>query len=282
MDNNYNHGDGDGDERRSLSFGRRGGSNSQGRTSNNNGGRSTDRGIVPRVIVDGTRGDRERGGERGIPQDCATSNYLRLMHDKATWKFLQDTYYQTVDNNSNDEYSRKKRFSKPSSGFTVDVIVKDDGYRGRSVYANQFIQQGTKIWNSIHLVSFQTPKQFKSFLFHLDSRSSKSNVRGGLNKKNVLNVLNVHDLQCDILLWSYVEKGEGYVSLALDDGSFVNHGETSEVINLDKDCSAIRDIEIGEELLENYTEFVSSLYVCIVLYCLFGTSVVLPQITKLN
>ena len=91
--------------------------------------------------------------------------------------------------------------------------------------------------------------------------------------------INVHDLQCDILLWSYVEKGEGYVSLALDDGSFVNHGETSDVINLDKDCSAIRDIEIGEELLENYTEFVSSLYVCFVL---FGTSVVLPQITKLN
>ena len=256
MDNNYNHGDGDGDGRRSLSFGRRGGSNSQGRTiSNNNDGRSTGRGIVPRVIVDG----RTRGGERGIPQDCATSNYLRLMHDQATWKFLQDTYYQTVDNNSNDdEYSRrKKRFSKKPSGFTVDVIVKDDGYRGRSVYANQFIQQGTKIWNSIHLVSFQTPKQFKSFLFNLDSTSkTRSNVRGGLNKKNKIDI-NVHDLQCDILLWSYVEKGEGYVSLALDDGSFVNHGETSDVINLDKDCSAIRDIEIGEELLENYTEFVS-------------------------
>ena len=256
MDSNYNNhgGDGGGDGRRSLSFGRRGGSNSQGRTiSNNNGARSTGRGIVPRVIVDGTR-----EGERGIPQDCATSNYLRLMHDQATWKFLQDTYYQTVDNNSNDdEYSRrKKRFSKPSGGFTVDVIVKDDGYRGRSVYANQFIQQGTKIWNSIHLVSFQTPKQFKSFLFNLDSTRSKSNVRGGLNKKNKIDI-NVHDLQCDILLWSYVEKGEGYVSLALDDGSFVNHGETSDVINLDKDCSAIRDIEIGEELLENYTEFVS-------------------------
>jgi hypothetical protein len=265
MDNNYNNhgGDGGDERRRSLSFGRRGGSNSQGRTiSNNNGGRiSTGRGIVPRGIVDGRTRGGERGGERGIPQDCATSNYLRLMHDTATWKFLQDTYYQTVDNNSNDdEYSRKKkRFSKKSSGFTVDVIVKDDGYRGRSVYANQFIQQGTKIWNSIHLVSFQTPKQFKSFLFNLDSTSeSSSNVRGGLDKKNV------HDLQCDILLWSYVEKGEGYVSLALDDGSFVNHGETSDVINLDKDCSAIRDIEIGEELLENYTEFVS--IVC--LFCI--------------
>ena len=273
MDNNYKYGGDGGDERRSLSFGRRGGTNSQGRTiSNNNGGRSTGRGIVPRVIVDGTRGEGERGGERGIPQDCATSNYSRLMHDQSTWKFLQDTYYQTVDDNSNDdEYSRrKKRLSKkPSGGFTVDVIVKDDGYRGRSVYANQFIQQGTKIWNSIHLVSFQTPKQFNSFLFNLDSTSkSRSNVRRGLNQKNnVHDNINVHDLQCDILLWSYVEKGEGYVSLALDDGSFVNHGETSDVINLDKDCSAIRDIEIGEELLENYTEFVSlSLFVLYYVY----------------
>ena len=69
-----------------------------------------------------------------------------------------------------------------------------------------------------------------------------------------------------------MEKGEGYVSLALDDGSFVNHGETSDVINLDKDCSAIRDIEIGEELLENYTEFVSSLFVCFVLFIRYVSS----------
>lgn len=65
-----------------------------------------------------------------------------------------------------------------------------------------------------------------------------------------------HDLQCDALLWAYVEKQEGYVSLALDEGSFVNHGETEDVINLDSDCYALRDIKVGEELLENYTEFI--------------------------
>jgi len=211
--------------RRSLLDGRGGGH--QGR--NGYGHRS-----APVVAGDGRRRGNIRGitTRDGIPEDCATSNYPRLIHDKSTWKFLQDTYYDTV-NNSNG-YSYNKRLSQ-SSGFMVDIIVKDDGYRGRSVYANQFIKKGTKIWNSIHLVSFKTSKQLKTFL----------------------SAINNHDLQCDALLWAYVEKGEGYVSLALDDGSFVNHGESTDVINLDKDCVAVRDIQIGEELLENYTEFVS-------------------------
>jgi hypothetical protein len=214
--------------RRSLLDGRGGGH--QGRIS---GGRNA---YGRRSAPVGRRGNiRGITTRDGIPEDCATSNYPRLIHDKATWKFLQDTYYDTV-NNSNG-YSYNKRLSQ-SSGFMVDIIVKDDGYRGRSVYANQFIKKGTKTWNSIHLVSFKTSKQLKTFL----------------------SAINNHDLQCDALLWAYVEKGEGYVSLALDDGSFVNHGESTDVINLDKDCVAVRDIQIGEELLENYTEFVSVYY----------------------
>lgn len=65
-----------------------------------------------------------------------------------------------------------------------------------------------------------------------------------------------HDLQCDALLWAYVEKDTNYVALALDPASFVNHGESEDVINLDKDCYALRDIEIGEELLEDYSDFI--------------------------
>jgi hypothetical protein len=215
----------------------------------NSGGRNSGYGLAAGEV-------NERGISRGerslLPQDCATSNYSRLIHDKSTWKFLQDMYYKTVDN-SND-YPMKKRLSRPS-GFTVDIVVKDDGYRGRSVYADEYIKKGTKIWNALHLVYFKTPKQLKSFLFSLSTR---------LITDNNVNVNLVHDLQCDILLWSYVEKGEGYVSLALDDGSFVNHGETIDDINLDKDCYALRDIQIGEELLENYTEFVSfMLIVCL-------------------
>ena len=65
-----------------------------------------------------------------------------------------------------------------------------------------------------------------------------------------------HDLQCDALLWAYVEKDTNYVALALDPASFVNHGENEDVINLDGNCYALWDIEIGEELLEDYSDFI--------------------------
>ncbi|VEU34948.1 unnamed protein product [Pseudo-nitzschia multistriata] len=167
---------------------------------------------------------------KSIPRDCATSHYKRLIHDALTWRFLQDTYIETVDNRG---YSVRRDDLPSYSGFAVQVEIRDDGHRGRSVYAAEPIKKGTKVWKSTHLVSFSTPFELQSFLGELD-----------------------HDLQCDALLWAYVEKGEGYVSLALDPASFVNHGETEEDINLDGDCYALRDIRMGEELLENYTHFI--------------------------
>mmetsp|Transcript_32967 Transcript_32967/g.37791 ORF Transcript_32967/g.37791 Transcript_32967/m.37791 type:complete len:356 (+) Transcript_32967:51-1118(+) len=176
-----------------------------------------------------------------LPQDCATSNYPRLIHDEATWKFIQDTYYETVSGPRHewdaDYTQRYKSIHTPRSGFTISDVaieVKDDGFRGRSVYAGQFIPKGTGVWKSFHLARFETPDELTLFLSKLKR----------------------YDLQCDSLLWAYVEKGHGYVSLALDEGSFVNHGESEEVVNLDSNCYALRDIHEGEELLENYSEFI--------------------------
>eukprot|EP00536_Pseudo-nitzschia_multiseries_P004939 jgi/Psemu1/11337/gm1.11337_g len=174
-------------------------------------------------------GDKD-GTVRKIPRDCATSNYNRVIHDALTWRFLQDTYIETV--NHRDYFKRREKL--PSyNGFSVEVVVKDNGHRGRSVYAAEPIRKGTKVWDSTHLVRFLTPNDLQSFLAELD-----------------------HDLQCDVLLWAYIEKGEGHVALALDPGSYVNHGETEDVINLDGDCYALRDIEVGEELLEDYSKFI--------------------------
>ena len=168
-----------------------------------------------------------------IPKDCATSGYKREIHDATTWRFLQESYLDSVDERVAQHYRAKRRQIPSYSGFQVDVEVRDDGHRGRSVYAMEPIEKGTKVWDPSHLVKFHNPLELREFLGHLD-----------------------HDLQCDSLLWAYVEKGMGYVALALDPASFVNHGETEEVINLDADCYALRDIRVGEELLENYTHFI--------------------------
>ena len=168
-----------------------------------------------------------------IPKDCATSGYKRVIHDPYVWRELQDAYMDSA-RPSNAETYRSRWVMEPSySGFNVEVVVKDHGHRGRSVYAAEPIAKGTKVWETTHLVPFYTPYELRSFLAKLD-----------------------HDLQCDALLWAYVEKGYGYVSLALDPASFVNHGETDDVINLDKDNVARWDIDVGEELLENYTYFI--------------------------
>jgi len=173
-----------------------------------------------------------------LPQDCATSNYPRLIHDEATWKFIQDTYYETVSGPRHEydaDYTRRyKSIDTIRSGFNVDIDVKDDGFRGRSIYAAEFIPKGTQVWKSFHLARFETPKELTLFLSRL----------------------NRYDLQCDSLLWAYVEKNQGSVSLALDEGSFVNHGESDAVVNLDSDCYALRDIQVGEEMLENYSHFI--------------------------
>eukprot|EP00537_Pseudo-nitzschia_pungens_P005091 CAMPEP_0172369300 /NCGR_PEP_ID=MMETSP1060-20121228/31985_1 /TAXON_ID=37318 /ORGANISM="Pseudo-nitzschia pungens, Strain cf. cingulata" /LENGTH=296 /DNA_ID=CAMNT_0013094177 /DNA_START=285 /DNA_END=1175 /DNA_ORIENTATION=- len=177
-----------------------------------------------------TRGSGQGEAIHKIPRDCATSNYKRAIHDALTWRHLQDVYIETVDHK---DYSQRRETHPSYTGFAVEVVVENEGHRGRSVYAAEPIRKGTKVWHSNHLVPFKTPRDLQSFLSKLD-----------------------HDLQCDALLWAYIEKGEGYVSLALDPGSYINHGETENVINLDEDCYALRDIQMGEELLENYTEFI--------------------------
>jgi len=168
-----------------------------------------------------------------VPTDCATSGYKRTIHDPTIWRFLQEVYIESADEARSERYEEKKEHLPSYSGFAVAVEVKDDGPRGRSIYAAEPIAKGTRVWKPTHLVSFHNLREMHAFLIQLD-----------------------HDLQCDALLWAYAAKDLGYVSLALDPASFVNHGETKDAINLDEDCFALRDIRVGEELLEDYSQFI--------------------------
>jgi len=164
-----------------------------------------------------------------IPRDCATSQYPRLIHDDKTWQHLQDLYYE------DSFYPRSKKAT--TTGFRYDIVVRDHGFRGRGVYANEEIPANVKVYyDHGHLATFHTPYEWLAFLRRIEQ----------------------HHLLCDMLLWSCVTKGDGVVSLALDAGSYVNHGSSNalrEENNLNKNCVSTRIIHKGEELLQNYTAF---------------------------
>jgi len=174
-------------------------------------------------------GDKSRKlKEYPIVKDCATSNYPRLMHGEETWRYLQRVYRETKHPDRKYEAD-----DGPHTGMQIPFYIRDDGPRGRSLYAAVDIPKGTQVWKPKNTASFDTRDQFVSFLTRLP-----------------------HDLQCDILLWAYVAKDYEHVEVVLDEASFVNHGDSPELLNLDTKDYTTRDIKAGEELLEDYTKFI--------------------------
>jgi hypothetical protein len=184
-----------------------------------------------------------------LPKDCATSNYPRLIHGEQTWRFLQRIFYEQT-------YARKSYHHRLTGRYQnlwysgVDdqyVQARDDGGRGRGMYAIKDIPEGTKVWYfNLECVvndgAWSTKEKMTEFLERLP-----------------------HDLQCDVLLWSYAvaplytgSTGPKYVECNLDEASFFNHGESSELINVvGSQNIAARDIKKGEELLMDYGSFIA-------------------------
>jgi hypothetical protein len=162
--------------------------------------------------------------------DCVASNYPRKIH--STWKFLQDVYQEELL-----KFGRKDdvfvSWNTTQTGMQIPYYISDKGPRGRSVYSAIPIRKGTSIWKPYKLANFEHPQELVSFLRRLP-----------------------HDLQCDALLWAYPDKSSETVGLALDAGTYVNHAESKESLNLDINCKASRDIRAGEDLLEDYSDFI--------------------------
>lgn len=123
-------------------------------------------------------------------------------------------------------------------------VVHIDG-KGRGVIAQEPILKGEHVWTGkLYSASFDDEDDFQKFL---------ASIRV--------------DIACDVLHWMYVEKSEDeyYISVDLDDGSFVNNagpsfGVEPNIADLLDDKStnlmvAIKDIAVGEELLCDYSDF---------------------------
>jgi hypothetical protein len=133
---------------------------------------------------------------------------------------------------TNDRRHRHDDDNINKSGMKVDVEVKiDPDGRGRGVFASEDIPEGTKLWRSTQCATFSRERDFLAFLRKLPPR-----------------------LQCDVLLWAYPYDNKAY--LDLDVGSFINHSDLENEINMDCDGYSTRLIHKGEPILMNYTSFI--------------------------
>jgi len=165
-----------------------------------------------------------------LATDCAASDYPRRVHGRETWRFLQDAYAQWY---AASKGRRDRRPRGAPHGFDVEFEVRDDGPRGRSVYAAADIPAGTWVYRGDNVVSFESAAELTSFLEVLP-----------------------HDLQCDVLLWVFPGEDEN-AYLALDEGSYINHGGTEDIVNIDENSDTTRKVKKGEELLQDYGEYVT-------------------------
>jgi len=167
--------------------------------------------------------------------------------DQKYWTELRDQYVRAVGKDKSTIYwslddETEERIFK--STLTPHVEVRNTREKGRGIYATASMPKFTKIWDgdAYHAI-FATECSFRKFL------TSISWVQ-----------------VCDILQWCY---GYGYddkdhtkigVGCALDEGSLFNHAKEG-VANVGygddttDDCTALWDIEEGEEILQDYDSF---------------------------
>jgi len=207
--------------------------------------------VVPNIIV-----------ATNVIEGCAKlkedDNTLQSIPGKAFWIQLRDAYVESVGQDEStidwipSSSSKSDSATEHFSGFMTPYEVKITPGKGRSVHTKQFVPKGTPIWN---------PKY--SAYFHGDRKQEKF--------ENFLTKL-TWEQSCDALQWCFAinecygvdceyDDYDIIVGCSLDENSMINHGslELGESnISFDEELQvtvALRDIQAGEELIEDYDEY---------------------------
>ncbi|KAL3909117.1 MAG: hypothetical protein SGILL_008215, partial [Bacillariaceae sp.] len=164
-----------------------------------------------------------------LVKDCTHSP--RKVHGKHVFAgILRDAYRQSkYDLGLSVPRFLKKPFV---NGMKVPYEVRDDPVHGRGLYAMKDIPKGTVVWKG-ESAHFFNDREFVAFLRYLPP-----------------------ELQCDVILWAYPKKSSTKVSLALDEGSYMNDGGTHKANCGASSTTSLRDIQAGEHLTEIYSEYV--------------------------
>lgn len=138
------------------------------------------------------------------------------------------------------EATSELKLDDPKSGFHFKYVVQLAPGKGKAVFTLEPIHARAKVWSPTH-VKFYDENEFKARL-------------EGLSETEIRRLLN-----------HVYGKGERLIE-CLDDGEYVNHSKTNNTIcsgmhlnpPIDDDnqcCYAVRDIRVGEELVDNYSAY---------------------------
>lgn len=173
--------------------------------------------------------------------DCDKEHAGTLpIHNESTWSILRGSYIGSVGyENSSLRYDRLY-----GNGFvgTDAIEVKHHPLKGRAVYAKKSYKKGDEVYRDTYSACFEEGPLYRKFLASIPPY-----------------------LACDVFEWAY--SGQSYgACVDLDEGSFINHASNSDSKNRDWELGnerpnllgghiASRDIQVGEELLTDYSEF---------------------------
>lgn len=121
----------------------------------------------------------------------------------------------------------------------IKAKIKPSAVHGLGLFAEQFIPKGAVVWKFSPLMDRElTPAQFNE-----------------LSKEE----------QDYLLYYGYFSKKSGNYHLSFDDVKFINHStepnvaaDVSAVDEIEYPVIAIKDIQPGEEILQNYKDFEES------------------------
>lgn len=181
--------------------------------------------------------------------DCDTIfSEKRPLPGEDLWIHAQQTFEHILSGsfkNTNAKAIRRK------DGFHVAHEAKYTMSKGRGIFANEDIPKGTLVWSTRRTIFFASGSSYRKFLIDID-----------------------RNFVCDFIEWSWVQTfqdGMSRIAIALDDGSLCNDaGDTASNIGCDEEVAelykggcvhnyiALRDIKFGDELLCDYSSFVTS------------------------
>mmetsp|Transcript_18066 Transcript_18066/g.26497 ORF Transcript_18066/g.26497 Transcript_18066/m.26497 type:complete len:249 (-) Transcript_18066:131-877(-) len=171
----------------------------------------------------------------------------RPVHNQSTWMLMRGVYHGVVGPNASSISPLSYE-----SGFPPPIEAKQAGPKGRGVFAAGTVKKGDMVWTAKrNRAKWGDGPSYRKFLISIPT-----------------------DLACDVLQWAYVQsfsdeendyESDLLICADLDEGSFMNSASYDEEPNVgctpspEEKCKdnmyALRDIEVGEELLCNYGDF---------------------------
>jgi uncharacterized protein len=118
----------------------------------------------------------------------------------------------------------------------IKAVVKTSSIHGLGLFADEAIPKGTRVWEFSPLLD----RELDAGTFSTLSEAEKAYI----------------------LFYGFLSKKSGNYHLSFDNVKFINHAvpgnvatDTSDTKAIEYPLVAVRDIGIGEEILQNYKEF---------------------------